>query len=146
MSSSQGTLIQRWNKGCTLTVALLATLLHLAAFALAMAFLRASSSSRRRISSSRSLRSPPICDSSSCSRVRASSDAMSWHGCGLRDGDLRPLCEDGPASLKPDGANACLVLDDQVALVPAERVGRLTKLARALPLLAHAEQRSAAVQ
>ena len=51
--------------------------------------------------------------------VRVSSDAMSWHGCGLRDGDLRPLCEDGPASLKPDGANACLVLDDQVALVPA---------------------------
>ena len=44
---------------------------------------------------------------------------MSWHGCGLRDGDLRPLCEDGVASLKPDGANACLVLDDQVALVPA---------------------------
>ena len=29
------------------------------------------------------------------------------------------LCEDGVASLKPDGANACLVLDDQVALVPA---------------------------
>ena len=51
--------------------------------------------------------------------VRVSSDAMSWHGCGLRDGDLRPLCEDGPASLKPDGANACLILDDQVALVPA---------------------------
>ena len=51
--------------------------------------------------------------------VRVSSDAMSWHGCGLRDGDLRPLCEHGVASLKPDGANACLVLDDQVALVPA---------------------------
>ena len=51
--------------------------------------------------------------------VRVSSDAMSWHGCGLRDGDLRPLCEHGVASLKPDGANACLILDDQVALVPA---------------------------
>ena len=35
MSSSQGTLIQRWNKGCTLTVAVLVTFLHIAAFAVA---------------------------------------------------------------------------------------------------------------
>ena len=35
MSNSQGTLIQRWNKGCTLTVALLVSLLHIAAFAVA---------------------------------------------------------------------------------------------------------------
>ena len=35
MSSSQGTLIQRWNKGCTLTVTLLLILLHITAFAVA---------------------------------------------------------------------------------------------------------------
>jgi hypothetical protein len=69
--------------------------------------------------------------------VRVSSDAMSWHGCGLRDGDLRPLCEDGPASLKPDGANACLVLDDQVALVPACAADAFFFSGRGTPRRAH---------
>ena len=69
--------------------------------------------------------------------VRVSSDAMSWHGCGLRDGDLRPLCEDGVASLKPDGANACLVLDDQVALVPACAADAFFFTGRGTPRGAH---------
>ena len=62
---------------------------------------------------------------------------MSWHGCGLRDGDLRPLCEDGVASLKPDGANACLVLDDQVALVPACAADAFFFTGRGTPRGAH---------
>lgn len=63
--------------------------------------------------------------------------AQSWHGCGLRDGDLRPLCEHGVASLKANGANACLVLDDQVALVPACAAAAFFFSGRGTPRRAH---------
>ena len=54
--------------------------------------------------------------------VRISSDAMAWHGCGLRDGSLAPLCHGpgkGLAALAQSADASCVVLDDQVVLVPA---------------------------
>ena len=54
--------------------------------------------------------------------VRISSDAMAWHGCGLRDGSLAPLCHGpgkGLAALAQSADASCVVLDDQVVLLPA---------------------------